>query len=301
MTSRHAFVSNPINPPILVGVDGSAVSLRAAAWAATEAALHHCPLHILTSFGVAPGDGLQAVVAEGEKQWLRADGERMLAEAASIARHTVSDIEVPITTELTFYLATPTLIDRSARLRMIVVGNNGRGAIRRAILGSVSTALSRHAHCPVAVIHDDRPADPGWAERPVLVGVDGTANSALAVEIAFDEASRRKVGLIALHTWSDISGYDLPVSGWEGIREHEDTVLAEGLAGWSERYPDVAVERIVMCDSPVRSLLDHSRLAQMVVVGSRGRGGFASMVLGSTSTALLHLAECPVIVAREKA
>ncbi|MGV9673834.1 universal stress protein [Nocardia sp. NPDC003482] len=284
--------------PILVAVDGSEIALRAVVWAAVAAALHRRDLHILTSYGVAPGEGLDSVVAASERDWLRADGERLLAEAEAVARNAVPHSEIAITTELTFDLITPTLIDRSPRQRMIVVGNRGRGAIRRAVLGSVSTAISRHARCPIAVVHGDSATGPEWAHKPVLVGVDGTENSVPAIAIAFDEASRRKVGLIALHTWSDTSGYDLPVAGWEGIRDTEHTLLAESLAGWRERYPDVPVERVVRCDSPARSLLERSTAAQLVVVGSRGRGGFAGMTLGSTSTALLHLAECPVIVAR---
>ncbi len=287
-----------VSGPILAAVDGSRIALQAVRWAAVEASLQGCALHILTSFGVAPGEGLNAVVAANERQWLRQDGERVLAEAESIARHAAPDVAGDITTELTFDLIIPSLIERSRQVRMIVVGNQGRGAISRAVLGSVSTAISRHAHCPVAVVHGDAAIGPERSHLPVLVGVDGTINSAHAVEVAFDEASRRKVGVVALHTWSDTSGYDLPVVGWEGIREGEAALLAESLAGWGERYPEVPVERVVLCDKPVRSLLERSEQAQLVVVGSRGRGGFASMVLGSTSTALLHLAECPVIVAR---
>ncbi len=104
--------------------------------------------------------------------------------------------------------------------------------------------------------------------------------------------------LIALHAWSDTSGVDLPLVNWESARASAEAVLAESLAGWAERYPDVKVHRIVVADRSVRSLLDASADAQLVVVGCRGRGGFASMVLGSTSNGLLHSVEVPMIVVR---
>ncbi|WP_433716034.1 universal stress protein [Nocardia sp. CA-084685] len=135
--------------------------------------------------------------------------------------------------------------------------------------------------------------------KPVLVGVDGSENSVPAIELAFEEASRRKVGLTTLHTWSDASGIDLPHSGWEAARESEQTLLAENMAGYRDRYPDVAVIRILKLDRPVRALLEESLNAQLLVVGSHGRGGFASMLLGSTSNALLHTVECPMIVVRK--
>ncbi|MBV7705568.1 universal stress protein [Nocardia nova] len=291
-------MSGPDTPAIVVGADGSEIALQAVVWAAVEAALQHCALHIVTSYGVAPNPGLTAVLAAAEQQWLRADGERVLAEAAAVARHATPDATPAISTELSFDMIIPTLLEHSARARMVVVGSHGRGAIGRMVLGSVSTALSRHAHCPVAVVHGDPAADAGWARKPVVVGVDGTANSVPAVELAFAEASRRGAGLVAVHAWSDRSGYDLPVVGWEAIRETERVVLAERLAGWAERFPEVSVERVVMCDSPVRALLAHCEDAQLLVVGTHGRGGFPGLVLGSTSTALLHLAHCPTIVVR---
>lgn len=285
---------------IVAAVDGSAISYRAVEWAAVDAELHGCALHIITSYAVPTGYGLGAGLGSSEMDWLRGDGERVLNEAARFARAAVPGNTVAITTELTFDLIIPTLLARSRTARMVVVGNRGRGAIRRAVLGSVSTALTRHAHCPVAVVHGDSETDAISAGKPVVVGIDGTENSVPAIEIAFGEASRRKVGLVAVHAWSDISGYDMPVPGWDTTRETQELALAESMAGWSERYPEVAVERIVVCNSPVRSLLEQSEGAQLLVVGSHGRGGFAGMVLGSTSTALLHSAECPVIVVRER-
>jgi nucleotide-binding universal stress UspA family protein len=137
----------------------------------------------------------------------------------------------------------------------------------------------------------------------VLLGIDGSPESELATAIAFDEASRRKVGLVALHAWSDVSVFDSVADmhgpRWPELKSIEDETLAERLAGWSERYPDVSVRRIVVRGEPALQLVDQSESAQLVVVGSHGRGGFAGMLLGSVSAAVVLLARVPVIVARQ--
>ncbi|MEU7143961.1 universal stress protein [Nocardia sp. NPDC046473] len=299
MTTESASPSTQLNPPILAAVDGSASSYQAVAWAAVEAGLHNCGLHLVNSMAIQTGFGPGMSLGEADLEWLRKDGERVLTEANRIARTAAPGDEPQITTEVSFELVIPLLIERSAHARMLVVGSRGIGAFQRGLLGSVSTAATHHARCPVAVIHGISAIDAVSASRPVLVGVDGSSNSVAALELAFEEASRRKVGLTALHAWSDASGLDVPVPGWDGAQESAQAVLAESLAGYTERYPDVAVRRILVADRPVRSLLDESANAQLVVVGSHGRGGFTSMVLGSTSNALLHSVEVPMIVVRQ--
>ena len=102
---------------------------------------------------------------------------------------------------------------------MIVVGCRGLGAIGRRLLGSVSSGLVHHAHCPVAVIHDEDPMMPHPSEAPVVVGIDGSPASEQATAIAFEEASRRGVDLVAVHAWSDFSAFDLPADGLRRARE----------------------------------------------------------------------------------
>ncbi|MGQ4618725.1 universal stress protein [Nocardia sp. R7R-8] len=300
MTTESLSRASDLDSPMVAAVDGSASSYQAVAWAAVEAALHHRALHIVTSMAIPTGFGPGISLGEADLEWLRGDGERILADAARVARTAVPGAEPAITTEVTFELITPMLIERSARAWMLVVGSRGMGAFQRGLLGSVSTATTHHARCPVAVIHGIAAIDAVSARQPVLVGVDGTDNSVAAVELAFEEASRRKVDLVALHAWSDTSGLDVPARGWDGAREAAEAVLAESLAGWAERYPDVAVRRVVTADRPGRSLLDESANAQLVVVGSHGRGGFAGMLLGSTSNTLLHSVDVPLIVVRSR-
>lgn len=286
------------NRAIVAGADGSEISYQAVAWAAAEAERRHCPLHIITSYAVMAGRTPSPALTTQEMSTLREQGQQILADAERMARISAPGDSMPITTELLFDPIAPVLIERSRRAGMVVVGNRGLGAIRRAVLGSVSTALARHAHCPVAVVHGD--PETAAQGKPIVVGVDGTPNSVPALGQAFEEASLRKAELIAVHAWSDTSGYDLSVMGWEAIRRSEDKLLGAALAGYTERWPDVVVRRAVLCDTPVRAVLDTASDAQLIVVGSHGRGGFQGMVLGSVSTALLHSAQCPVLVVREQ-
>ncbi|SUD49373.1 Universal stress protein Rv2005c/MT2061 [Nocardia otitidiscaviarum] len=299
MTDNSETPGGELNPPVIAAVDGSAVSYHAAAWAAVDAALHGCPLHLVTSVSVPTAFGPGAQLTESDTRWLHEDGERVVAEAKRIARNAAPGEALDITTEVTLHPVIPDLIDRSQRARTLVVGTRGLGAFRRGLLGSVSTAVTRHAHCPVAVIPGPA-VDPISAEKPVLVGVDGTPVGDPALAFAFEEASRRKVGLTALHAWSDYTGPNLPAPGWDMVRDQEEALLAERLAGYGERYPDVPVRRILVMDRPVRALLDESENAQLVVVGSHGRGGFTGMLLGSTSSALLHSVDCPAVVVRSR-
>jgi len=135
---------------------------------------------------------------------------------------------------------------------------------------------------------------------PVVVGIDGSEANQPAVATAFEEASQRGNPLVAVHVWSDVSLTQLPAvpDQWEDIASAEEAVLAECLAGWQEKYPDVEVRRVVAQDRPVRVIAQLSEQASLIVVGNRGRGGFKGMLLGSTSYALVHTADCPVLVVR---
>ena len=196
-----------------------------------------------------------------------------------------------------FTSAVAALIDLTKDAQMIVVGSRGQGGLVRGLLGSVSTGLVHHAHCPVAVIHDEA-AEARSSSAPVLVGIDGSPASELAAAIAFDEASWRGVDLVALYACSDVVVPEFPGVDWSAIESNAQENLAEWLVGWRERHPDVTVSCVVVRDQPARHLLARCEDAQLVVVGSRGRGGFAGMLLGSVSTVVVNAARIPVIVAR---
>ncbi len=204
-----------------------------------------------------------------------------------------------------FYSATvPTLVGLSKAVEMVVVGYRGHGGtVVRNFLGSVSSGLVYHAHCPVAVIHDDEPKVTNVARAPVLVGIDGSPAAEAATAIAFEEASRRGVGVIALHAWTDLRVSDFkemfPNANWDTELAHEEETLAERLAGWQERYPDVSIRRKIEIGEPASPLIAAGEWAQLLVVGSHGRGGFASTLLGSVAAAVVNRARMPVIVARQ--
>jgi nucleotide-binding universal stress UspA family protein len=285
---------------ILTGVDGSAQSDAAVLWAAREASLRHEPvtlMHVVQPVAVSwPIPGEQTRIGEWQDE-----NARQVIKQARTELDTATDQSRPleVQTEVLYSHAVGALVDASKQARMIVVGSHGRGAFERLLLGSVSSGVLRHAHCPVAVIHanDASAVDPA---APVLLGVDGSAAAEAATAWAFDEAARRGVGLIALHAWSDVGVFPILGMDWHAYRDQGDEALAERLAGWQEQYPDVPIRRRLLCDTPVRWLLEESQRAQMVVVGSHGRGGFSGMHLGSVSSAVAQSAKVPVIVVRTR-
>lgn len=295
-------MSNRPSERIVVGVDGSAPSDAAIRWAAREAAMRNTNLTLLYVMPPAPAVwGLGYAMAPlpldyGEMQ--QEDGQRLLEAARRVAENALGPTQrVQMKTELVFATPVPTLVDVTKDAQMIVVGSRGQGAWRRGLFGSVSTGLIHHAHCPVAVIRGDEDAK-ARGDSPVVVGIDGSPASELATAIAFDEASWRGVDLVAVHAWIDADPPAIPRSLWPDFRSAAEATLAERLAGWNDRYPNVTVHRTVVFDQPARNLLEAAESAQLLVVGSHGRGGFAGMLLGSVGSTVVHAAHIPVIVAR---
>jgi nucleotide-binding universal stress UspA family protein len=289
---------------VVVGADGSPSSQLAVNWAARAAALRHVPLtvvHVVPSLSVAasalawPAGRVPQEVLEIQGN----DGRRVIADAIKVVEDSATGGNRPeIDSEMLFGRYVPVLVDLSKDAELMVVGCRGRTGQHR-LLGSVSTGLIHHAHCPVAVIHDEVSSSLQSPRLPVVVGIDGSRASELAMEIAFDEASWRGVDLVALHVWSDTDMSTVFGIDSSAVQSAADKSLADSLVGWQERYPEVTVQRVVEFERPVRHLLEQAEKAQLVVVGSHGRGGFAGMMLGSVSTAVAQEAPAPVIVARQ--
>lgn len=280
-------------PGILVGVDGSPSSVAAVDWAARNAVLHNLPLnlvHVLASPVVMTFP--ETPMPPGYTEWQREQGERHLREAVEIAEAAGA---TRVAAEIVVGSTVPMLVDMSRDAARLVIGSRGHGRMRRLLLGSVSSSLVRHANCPVVVIHEDH-RRPDTAS--VVVGVDGSPVSEAATALAFEEASLRGVDLVAVYAWHDTGLQDFPGVDTAALAAEGELALAEQLAGWAERYPDVAVRRVVVDDRPADQLVDQSQEAQLVVVGSHGRGGFTGMLLGSVSQAVVQSAHTPVMVVR---
>ena len=278
---------------VVVGVDASPASRAAVDWAADEAARHELPLHVLHAFTIAQ---LATPGPDGET----ADFEDITLDAIHRARRAHPDLR--ITYSEPEYAAASALVDASRIASVIVVGSRGHGAAHAVITGSTSVQVAAQARCPVVVL---RIGIEPVSEGPVVVGIDGSENSRQALRVAFQEACARGARLVAVHAWTVdydevLAGQGVVVVDGDQIAQQAHADAAECLAGFAEEFPGVEVERVVLQGDPVDVLLDHATDAQMVIVGSRGRGLVRGFLLGSVSQAVMHRAICPVLVVRDR-
>ncbi|MDI6627729.1 MAG: universal stress protein [Rhodococcus sp. (in: high G+C Gram-positive bacteria)] len=284
---------------IVVGVDGSPASIDAARWAATLAEKVDSPLLIAGAVQQPVfymGEPASVVPREVWDEQRRA-AERVVTDVATavLGRHP----NLAVTTSVEEATACAMMVGHSRTARVLVVGNSGSGPIVSALFGSTAQETSNAALCPVIVWREGV----GTVDAPILVGIDGSATSEVAVEQAFDLASLLGVPMIAALAWSPLSqGAALSLPGSPDsaeIEREQRMLLSECLAGWSEKYPDVAVEHIVQQGNPAHLLIDLSKRAGLVVVGSHGRGVVARALFGSTSSNLTRHARCPVMICRD--
>ncbi len=287
---------------IVVGTDGSDHSLRAVEWAAEEAGLRNVPLRIVHAVAPWVYDTSVDPRLAAVRKWLLASGEEVVDAAVAAVR--VRAPGVTVGGDAVPGGAAKALLEEARNASMVVLGGHGVGVVAGVLLGS--TALQVVAHMPVPAIvvrHRDT-----VVRQEVLVGVDGSESGDAALALAFEEAALRKARLHAVHVWSEPGsagpGEMMPlVYDPEIVIEEQADRLDGSLAPWRVRYPDVEVVPEVVHGRPVRILGGASARADLLVVGTRGRGGFAGLVLGSVSHGLLHHAHCPLAVApvrREK-
>ncbi|NIH83829.1 universal stress protein [Amycolatopsis granulosa] len=281
---------------VVVGTDGSAGAGEAVRWAARMASHRNLDLLIAHAMeATARFYGAGVAVMDELFDLAQSAAERIVTDARRVALSV--DGTLPVATEAVSESAAALLVDLSRTARMVVLGNSGLSAAGGMLLGSAVATVVSQAHCPVAVVRDRDGTVPTGG--PVVVGVDGSPTSEQAVGVAFEEASYREVPLVAVHAWSDItSGVDRYLRYWEFMEPDARRLLAQRLAGRQEEHPDVEVHRHLVPADPRTALLAESGGAQLVVVGSRGRGGFKGLLLGSTSQALVRRARCPVLVVR---
>jgi nucleotide-binding universal stress UspA family protein len=280
---------------IIVGYDRSVDSRTAAAWALDEASRTGALVEFFYAYQWplwAPAASMvpsPAVYPDGEAE--RAI-KGALDEAVVTARHTHPEVR----TEISFVYANAalTLVDRSPEAGLIVVGSQGHSGVT-GLLGSISIAVSAHAHCPVIVVKK-RP-DP--AAR-VVAGVDDSAAAADVLAFAVEQAVARGVPLTVIRAWAPVTGL------WEDsslvtrtVTDEERRPFDDLIAGWQKKYPDLEISAEAVVQHPADALIRASGSAQLVVVGSRGRGALRGMLLGSVSQNLLHRSECTVAIVHQ--
>jgi len=277
--------------PVVVGVDGSASAYRAVEWAVGEAHRRGVGLRLVRAFSWTTADHPTGWVARYRDEMLDVS-RRQVARAVRVAADTRPDVEAESQVEIGAPIEV--LSSEARRAQLLVLGDRGLGEVAGLVLGSVAVSLAARGACPVVVVRGER----AGADGPVVVGVDGSPVSEAALAFAFDAAAARGVDLVAVHAWSPTAIDEELASLVEWDASVESAVLAERLAGWGQKYPQVAVRRTVVRDGAVRALVTASAGAQLVVVGSRGRGNAAGLLLGSVSHGVLHGAHCPVAVVR---
>ncbi|MFE7506250.1 universal stress protein [Promicromonospora sp. NPDC057488] len=282
--------------PVVVGVDGSASSTQAVRWAAQEAVRRDVPLVLLSVWTPIPAAVPHAPALSPYEDELIKQGHRWLENAVATAEEAAPGVR----TNMLQATGSPAarLIGQSAAADLMVVGSRGLGGFSGLVIGSIAVALATHGLSPVVVVRGEQAESPA-PDAPVVVGVDGSPTSRSAIEFAFAAAAARRVPLVAVHAWSDLpvpNGWEMELGPWPEIEQEQAELLEANLADVQARYPDVEVKQALVRDAPTRALLEEAASAQLVVAGSRGRGGFRGLLLGSTSQALIYHSPCPVAV-----
>lgn len=287
------------NGPVVVGYDNSDDARNALAFAARQATDRQVPLRIVLAYTLVVTDlGLGTGVPWDEQvvDSIADLANRDASEAAESvrARHPGLSVETIVEPGP----AAAVILEHSRDASLVVVGGRGRSGWRDMLVGGTSRQVATHCKAPTIVVRNAEPT----GDR-VVVGVDGSPDSVRAVAFAFDYASRAGLRLEAVHTWDvppigAITGVPSPEPPEmvRTIANNEARAALEELSGFGDRYPDVQVEHKIVRGSPVKTLVAESAGAALLVVGSRGRGGFAGLVLGSVSHGLLHHATCNVAI-----
>lgn len=282
--------------PVVVGVDGSQDAWRAVDYGAWEAQQRGLPLRIV--HGYTP-PAVYGVVGVGyDDPDLRDSAQEVITDAIERAR---AGTTVDVSGDVLPGDPAGVLIESSRTASLVVVGSRGLGGFGGLLAGSVSARVAMHASSPVVVL---RPAheldqDEAWhapGHGPVVLGVDGSPQSLAAIGFAMEEAMARRAALIPCYVW-----HVPPARGRQpdpdARRAEAERMLADALAPWREKYPEVEVHpHAVHGDSPLRAMIDLSARAGLVVVGARGHGGFVGLLLGSVSDGLVRHAHAPVAV-----
>jgi nucleotide-binding universal stress UspA family protein len=280
---------------IIVGYDRSVDARAAARWALDEANRTGALVEFCYAYEW-PEWAPAASTIPAPAVWPDGETDRAVRGGLQEAVTTAGRSHPGVRTEISIVHASAalTLIERSADAGLIVVGSRGHSAVS-GLLGSVSVAVSAHAHCPVIVVRGS--AAP---TQPVVAGVDGSAGADLALEFAVEQAVARGVPLRVIRAWRPVTGIlaESPLVT-RTVTADERRPLDELVAGWRDKYPQLEISAEAVVDHPAGALALASTTAQLLVVGTRGRGAISGMLLGSVSQHLLHHSACTVAVVRE--
>ena len=283
---------------IVVGIDGSAISERAVEFAADEAELHGAELEIVYAIELPTDVDFYGVSIAGPQiEVLQQYADELLTAAAAQVKQRHPDLVCSIKS----VIGNPTwvLLGESEDAVAIVVGRRGLGAVKSAFLGSVSGRLATEASCPVFVISED---DERPTSGPIVVGVDDSEFGTAALSFALAQAAYRKTSVRAVTAYRS-PALALPVEP-ELLVELQKSEAAEAEKvlttavdrARTDETQSVEVEKITVEDSPANAILEHAKDAQLVVVGSHGKGLVKRLLLGSVSRQVLHDADRPVVI-----
>ena len=269
--------------PVIVGTDGSQESLRAAEWAAREAALRGALLRIVAIPVLPPRMTPNPATPDTVAGLIEHSMNRALAAAAQQAAALEPDLGIE--TQLLEGVPAEVLVAAGQDASMLVLGSRGAGGFSAMILGSVSRYVATHAAVPVVVAREEITAE----HREIVVGVRDPAHSAAALGFAFEEAALRKARLLAVHAWS------WSVPGHSEVAAEENTRLESAVSTWREKFPDVEARWEVMHAHPGRVLAGSSARADLVVLGRHAPGASHLPGVGSVTHAVLSHAHGPVV------
>ncbi len=309
----------PAQHGIVVGVDGSDQGTCALLWAAAEAQKRCTPLYVVTAYTVPvfAASSMDAGYATVDDDVIRDSARAVLDGALTV----LEGMDVDARPRIETGDAAGVLLDLSEQAELMVVGSRGRGGFVGRLLGSVSSALPAHAKCPTAVIplcasarlgHPELGGDagkgpdtpPAAVEPIVVVGVDGSEQARMASLVAAEEARARGLALRVVCSVAPFSGslswVPAPVDR-EALHADLAAQLRAGQAWLGSHFPDVDIQVDLVDGAPAEVLIEASATAELLVVGTRGRGGFTGMLLGSTSQGVLHHARGPVLVVPDRA
>jgi nucleotide-binding universal stress UspA family protein len=284
---------------IIVGMDESEGAAHALRWAVGEGAGRDWKIRAVLAWSYLDQHQLEAT-GTFDPAYNEEVARKTLA--AAVERAVGAEAAADVDQEVVCDLAARALIERSADADLLVVGARGLGGFKSLLLGSVSNQCLHHATCPIAIVRSDIDPVRHVTER-IVVGIDGSPTAQRALRWALDLAGTGHAEVEVVHAWQPVvlGGPFAPVMvDTETWGDAARRTLDEALA--AEDTTDVHVTRNLTCGGAANAILDAARgadgsdRADLVVVGSRGRGGFAGLLLGSVSHQVAHHAPCPVVV-----